>query len=185
MVYDQNLSHCHSVECQISRKPAKTELNFFACGEASTNIGVKGRGLGSKTVGLAMEQENWPDGSLVLVVDDDAEVLQVIAEILETLGYRVLTVRTGAEAVEQLQRNSEISVLFTVSGCPISEVRDLPGLPRRGDRIFEWFSHLGSADRVETRNSSRSHIEPLISSVSFRLDRSHHQDPDSCGESNS
>ena len=60
-----------------------------------------------------MEQQNWPDGSLVLVVDDDAEVLQVTAEILETLGYRVLTARTGAEAIEQLQRNSEISVLFT------------------------------------------------------------------------
>ena len=60
-----------------------------------------------------MEQQNWPDGSLVLVVDDDAEVLQVTAEILETLGYRVLTVGTAPEALEQLQRNSEISVLFT------------------------------------------------------------------------
>ena len=60
-----------------------------------------------------MEQLNWPDGSLILVVDDDAEVLQVTAEILRTLGYRVLTARTGPEAVEQLQRNSEISVLFT------------------------------------------------------------------------
>ena len=52
------------------------------------------------------------------------------------------------------------------------------GLLRRGDRIFEWFSRLGSGDRMATRNSFRSHIEPLTSS--FRLNRFKHQDPD-CG----
>jgi hypothetical protein len=52
----------------------------------------------------------------------------------------------------------------------------LPGLPRRGDRIFEWFSRQGSGDRVATRNSSRSHIEPLTSSASFRLNRFQHGD---------
>jgi DNA-binding NtrC family response regulator len=60
-----------------------------------------------------MRQQNSPDLSLVLVVDNDQKVLQVTADILETLGYRVLKARTGAEAVEHLHRNSEISVLFT------------------------------------------------------------------------
>ena len=60
-----------------------------------------------------MGQQSSPDLSLVLVVDDDEEVLQVTADILETLGYRIIKARTGPEAVEQLQRNSEISVLFT------------------------------------------------------------------------
>jgi hypothetical protein len=52
----------------------------------------------------------------------------------------------------------------------------LPGLPRHGDRIFEWFSRLGTGDRVATRNSSRSHIEPLTSSGSFRLNHFQHWD---------
>lgn len=60
-----------------------------------------------------MGQQSSPDLSLVLVVDDDEDVLQVTADILETLGYRVLKARTGPEAVEQLEHNSEISVLFT------------------------------------------------------------------------
>ena len=60
-----------------------------------------------------MGQQSPADVALVLIVDDDEEVLQVTADILETLGYRVLKARTGPEAVEQLQRNSEISVLFT------------------------------------------------------------------------
>jgi len=58
-------------------------------------------------------QQSSPDLSLVLVVDHDEEVLQVTADILETLGYRVFKARTGLEAVEQLERNSEISILFT------------------------------------------------------------------------
>ena len=60
-----------------------------------------------------MGQESPPDLSLVLVVDDDEGVLQVTADVLETLGYRVLKARTGLEAVEQLEHNSEISVLLT------------------------------------------------------------------------
>ena len=60
-----------------------------------------------------MGQQSSPDLSLVLVVDDDEEVLQVTADILKTLGYRVFKARTGLEAVEQLERNTEISVLLT------------------------------------------------------------------------
>jgi CheY-like chemotaxis protein len=60
-----------------------------------------------------MGQQSPLDGSLVLIVDDDEEVLQVTADILETLGYRVLTARTGPEAIDQLDRNPQISVLFT------------------------------------------------------------------------
>ena len=60
-----------------------------------------------------MGQQSSPDLSLVLVVDHDEEVLQVTADILKTLGYRVFKARTGLEAVEQLERNTEISVLLT------------------------------------------------------------------------
>jgi CheY-like chemotaxis protein len=60
-----------------------------------------------------MEQQNPPDVSQVLIVDDDEDVLQVTADILETLGYRVLTASTGPEALETLRRNSQISVLLT------------------------------------------------------------------------
>jgi CheY-like chemotaxis protein len=60
-----------------------------------------------------MGQQSPSDGSLVLIVDDEEEVLQMTADILETLGYRVLTARTGPKAVEQLRQNPQISVLFT------------------------------------------------------------------------
>jgi CheY-like chemotaxis protein len=71
-----------------------------------------------------MGQQSPPDLFLVLVVDDDEDVLQMTADILETLGYRVLKARTGLEAVEQLERNTAISVLFT-------DVR-MPGIAGEG-----------------------------------------------------
>jgi CheY-like chemotaxis protein len=60
-----------------------------------------------------MDQQNPSGVSVVLIVDDDEEVLQVTADILETLSYQVLTARTGLEALERLRRNSQISVLLT------------------------------------------------------------------------
>jgi CheY-like chemotaxis protein len=60
-----------------------------------------------------MGQLHPPDSSLVLIVDDEEDVLQVTADILETLGYQVVTARTAREAVEELRRNPQISVLFT------------------------------------------------------------------------
>jgi CheY-like chemotaxis protein len=75
-----------------------------------------------------MGQQNPPDVALVLIVDDDEDVLQMTADILDALGYHVLTARTGLEAVEQLQRNSQISVLFTDIRMPGIGGEELAGI---------------------------------------------------------
>jgi PAS domain S-box-containing protein len=49
----------------------------------------------------------------VLVVEDDAEVLQVAVETLRSLGYEVLTASDGPSALSKLQRDAPIDVLFT------------------------------------------------------------------------
>jgi PAS domain S-box-containing protein len=49
----------------------------------------------------------------VLVVEDDADVLQVAVETLKSLGYEVLTAPDGPSALSKLQRNNSIDVLFT------------------------------------------------------------------------
>ena len=51
--------------------------------------------------------------ALVLIVDDDEAVVEVTAEVLETLGYDILTAQDRPEAVELLRSNSRISILFT------------------------------------------------------------------------
>jgi CheY-like chemotaxis protein len=55
-----------------------------------------------------------PSGeTTILVAEDDEDVREVIAGMLSDLGYRSLVARTGAEALELLQRESEIDLLFT------------------------------------------------------------------------
>ena len=54
----------------------------------------------------------------VLVVDDDAGVLDVIATMLEDLGCAVLTASNGNEALGTLRHNEQISILITDINMP-------------------------------------------------------------------
>src|SRR4051812_39509972 len=55
---------------------------------------------------------------IVLVLDDDAGVLDVLASMLEDLGCRVECARSGPEALEVLSRNEHISILITDINMP-------------------------------------------------------------------
>ena len=50
---------------------------------------------------------------VVLVVDDDLEVLEVLAAMLEELGCEVVTAPGPQEALEKLAADPRIEVLFT------------------------------------------------------------------------
>jgi two-component system cell cycle response regulator CpdR len=54
----------------------------------------------------------------VLVVDDDPSVLEVVADMLEDLGCNVITAGSGADALGQLKRNDQISILITDINMP-------------------------------------------------------------------
>jgi CheY-like chemotaxis protein len=49
----------------------------------------------------------------VLLVEDDQGVLEVVAAMIEELGYRVLTAQNGPEALSMLERGEPIDLLFT------------------------------------------------------------------------
>jgi CheY-like chemotaxis protein len=48
----------------------------------------------------------------ILVVDDDAAIRDVVADILEMSDYRVKTASNGAEALEQIRRDQPAAVLL-------------------------------------------------------------------------
>jgi PAS domain S-box-containing protein len=50
---------------------------------------------------------------LILVVEDDALVRRHLSGLLEELGYRVLQANAGAPAIELIEANPEITLLFT------------------------------------------------------------------------
>jgi two-component system, chemotaxis family, chemotaxis protein CheY len=49
---------------------------------------------------------------LVMIVDDDADLRETVADVLDAHGYRVLTAENGAIALEILERSSELPALI-------------------------------------------------------------------------
>ena len=54
----------------------------------------------------------------VLVVDDDPDVLDVIETMLEDLGCKVIAANSGADALDKLAHDDEISILITDINMP-------------------------------------------------------------------
>ena len=61
----------------------------------------------------------------VLVVDDDAAVLDVVACMLEDLGCEVVCAHSGAEALGILASNEKISILITDINMPVMDGHEL------------------------------------------------------------
>jgi len=54
----------------------------------------------------------------ILLVEDDPGVRENSAMMLQELGYRVVAAATGAEALQTLERNRNVALLFTDIGLP-------------------------------------------------------------------
>jgi PAS domain S-box-containing protein len=66
----------------------------------------------------------WPrgEGEMILIVDDEAPIRQIASETLSSFGYRTLTARDGAEALEIYKdRSSDIAAVLTDMTMPIMD----------------------------------------------------------------
>jgi signal transduction histidine kinase len=62
----------------------------------------------------AIQPQAIPHGSeRILVVEDNADILEVTSAMLTTFGYRVLCARNGAEAIQMLESGQEFELLFS------------------------------------------------------------------------
>jgi len=52
-------------------------------------------------------------GAKILVVDDNTGVLEEAVDLLKNLGYSVVSATNGVEALEALERNRDVDLLFT------------------------------------------------------------------------
>jgi len=71
-----------------------------------------------------LQLANLPKGSgeTILVIDDEASILSITRETLETFGYEVVTAGNGADAVGiYAQRRDEIAVVLTDMAMPIMD----------------------------------------------------------------
>jgi len=67
----------------------------------------------SDTANTASDAPSRERVEKVLVVDDQPDVLNMAMELFRTLGYEVLSASDGTHALEVLQRNPDIDILFT------------------------------------------------------------------------
>jgi len=68
--------------------------------------------------------EKFPrgNGELILVVDDEAAILDIVRQSLETFGYRVVGAADGAEAIAvYAQRSAEIALVLTDMMMPVMD----------------------------------------------------------------
>jgi CheY-like chemotaxis protein len=105
-------------------KSKRLANTFYASGnnEEPANKAPRYRRSGRK--GKAMART-------VLVVDDDATVLDVLTGMLEALGCHTVTASSGPDALEQLKREDQISVLITDVNMPVMDGNELAELARR------------------------------------------------------
>ena len=103
---------------------------------------------------------------LVLVVDDDALVLEVIASMLDDLGCEVVTATSGAEALDLLSSNSRISILITDINMPGMDGHELA---ERATRIRPTLRVLQLSGRERRRGGFPMIRKPFTEDDLFRV----------------
>ena len=94
----------------------------------------------------------------ILVVEDDADVHEMIVGMLSDLGYRTLVATTGPEALALLERESSVDLLFTDMVMPAG----MSGteLARRASRVRPGLRVLLSSGYTREETQSRpAHTE--------------------------
>jgi PAS domain S-box-containing protein len=74
-----------------------------------------------------IENDEWRGkGERVLLVEDEDAIRDLVSELLESNGYRVLTAENGRRALEEFEKNDEqINVVVTDLGLPELNGKDL------------------------------------------------------------
>ena len=62
---------------------------------------------------LVSEEIPWRASGTILLVDDEAELLEIACATLEDAGYRILTAKDGATALLMIEQHKEIDMLLT------------------------------------------------------------------------
>jgi CheY-like chemotaxis protein len=77
---------------------------------------------------VQVTQPAEPVKTVVLIVDDDPEVREIVAEFLSDFGHRVLQANGGTEALDLLARNLDIKLVITdvrmpdISGIELADL---------------------------------------------------------------
>ncbi|MDQ7002772.1 MAG: response regulator, partial [Ghiorsea sp.] len=63
-----------------------------------------------QTIALPNQQPTQGEG--ILLIDDDVDVLETTAEVLESLGYHVIKANDGLQGLQYFEQHADISVII-------------------------------------------------------------------------
>jgi len=101
-------------DAQVVLKPLSNSWNrLVGFGMLAYDLDKSKRAPADRIEPAAAEAMALRSGTKVLVVDDNKGVLEEAVEQLTSLGYEVISASSGAEALEVLERDPDVSLLFT------------------------------------------------------------------------
>jgi len=84
------------------------EVVLDSCVGAGTTVNIYLPGLDAPVKAVeAMELES------VLIVEDEADLMDVASELFRSMGYEVITASNGTDALDILERKAHVDILFT------------------------------------------------------------------------
>jgi len=104
-------------------------VNFFEASQPRTTVNRKAFSGGNGGTISETSLSNAFQIASVLVVDDSAAMRRTLALSLEKAGYRVIQAKDGKDALDQLQQNSQVSLVI----CDI-EMPNMNGFEFLGQR---------------------------------------------------
>jgi CheY-like chemotaxis protein len=112
------------------------------------------------TVAIEPVAKSLPRGSgeLILLVDDEAAILDITRQTLETFGYRVVVAKDGAEAiVAYAEHRTQLSLVLTDMMMPVMDGAALISALRKMDPTLRIISASGF-----TRNGQLAKAGPAL-----------------------
>lgn len=120
------------------------------------------------------EDEDQEGRAVILAVDDDPLVLENVADMLEDLGYRVLTAVSGADALKILTGDEPVDLVVTDQIMPhmtglqlIEEIRSLR--PKMPSLLASGYAELSPNAQLEGRLTKPFQQKELASAVALAL----------------
>ncbi len=92
------------------------ELRIYSEEGVGTTVQMtlpRGTALGAREEAMPLETVQRGNGERILVVEDEFMLLKVMIDVLEDLGYEVLTATSGQQAWEMVQAGIEFDLLLT------------------------------------------------------------------------
>ncbi|PIQ63346.1 MAG: hybrid sensor histidine kinase/response regulator [Bacteroidetes bacterium CG12_big_fil_rev_8_21_14_0_65_60_17] len=121
--------------------------------------------VGVRDSGADVEEGAFPRGNneLILVVDDEASILTMTRQTLETFGYRVLTAEDGAQAVGMYaDHRDDIALIVTDMMMPVMDGSALIKALRRMDPDVPFVAASGIHGNHEVLENGNAGVQAFL-----------------------